>query len=260
VTSYSYVKVDRHDHVTVITLNRPEVLNALHGPANRELNGIFDAFAEDPDQWVAIITGAGDRAFCAGYDLKSVADAGIELPPGGFAGITARFDLVKPVIAAVNGFAFGGGFETALACDIIVASDDAQFALPEPRVGLAALAGGLLRLPRAIGEKRAMEIILTCRRVSAEEGRTLGFVADAVPREKLMDRAMEIALRICEASPAAVRASKEVAGRLAADEPLSRAYVLQNEGPAVAAMLVSPDLREGPLAFSQKRPPRWSGR
>ena len=261
MVTYDYAKVERQDHVTIVTIDRPASLNALDGPANRELDAIFDGFAADPDQWVAIVTGAGDRAFCAGYDLKAAAgnQGAAELPAGGFAGLTGRFDLVKPVIAAVNGFAFGGGFETALACDIIVAAEGASFALPEPRVGLAALAGGLLRLSRAIGEKRAMEIILTCRRVGAEEGRTLGFVSEVVPREALMPRALEIARTICQASPAAIRASKEVAARLGADKPLSEAYAVQMDGVAVTAMLASLDLREGPTAFAEKRPPRWSG-
>src|SRR5204863_622380 len=139
-------------------------------------------FAKDPGQWVAIVTGAGDRAFSAGNDLKVTA-AGQRGPmhPSGFAGLTSRYDLTKPLIAAVNGIAMGGGFEIALACDIIIASEKAVFALPEPRVGLAALAGGVHRLPREIGTKRALGMILTGRRASAKEGKTLGFVNEVVP-------------------------------------------------------------------------------
>src|SRR6185295_12906210 len=147
------------------------------------LGDVFDNFAADPDQWVAIITGAGERAFSAGNDLKVTAAGGPRgsTHPSGFGGVVSRFDLDKPLIAAVNGIAMGGGFEIALACDLIIAADTAIFALPEPRVGLAALAGGLHRLPREIGTKRALGMILTGRRVSAAEGKSLGFVNDVVP-------------------------------------------------------------------------------
>ena len=158
-------------------------MNALHPAANRELAAAFDEFAADPELWVAIITGAGDRAFSAGNDLKHQAMGGdmSGQPATGFAGLSARWDLDKPVIAAVNGVAMGGGFEIALACDLIIAAENALFALPEVRVGLAAMAGGLLRLPRTIGTKRAMGMILTGRRVPAREGLELGFVTDVVP-------------------------------------------------------------------------------
>src|SRR5579859_7291729 len=171
---FEFSTVERDGRITLITLNRPQVLNALHPPAHLELAAIFDEFSADPTQWVAILTGSGKRAFCAGSDLKvpPASDTRVQgLAPGaGFGGLTARFDLNKPVIAAVNGLAMGGGFELALACDLIVAAENATFALPEPKVGLAALAGGLLRLPRQIGLKQAMGLILTGRRVSAAEG------------------------------------------------------------------------------------------
>src|ERR1700742_4869392 len=138
MAEYEFCKVEREGRLTIVTLNRPEVMNALHPPAHFELAGIFDAFAADPEQWVAIVTGAGERAFSAGNDLKHQAGGGrMGNPASGFAGLTPRSDLTKPVIAAVNGVAMGGGFEIALACDIIVASEAAVFALPEPRVGLA---------------------------------------------------------------------------------------------------------------------------
>src|SRR5665213_2085670 len=164
--SYQFITVERDGPVTVITMNRPEVLNALHSPMHFEMDAALNAFHADPEQWVGIITGAGERAFSAGNDLKWQAGGGeMRAPDSGFAGLTSRFDLTKPLIAAVNGVAMGGGFEIALACDIILASETAVFALPEPRVGLAALAGGLHRLPRAIGTKRAMSMILTARLV-----------------------------------------------------------------------------------------------
>jgi crotonobetainyl-CoA hydratase len=259
--AYEYIRVEREDHVTVITLNRPEVMNALHSPAHFEMHEALDTFAADPDQWVGIITGAGDRAFSAGNDLKHQATGGeMRSPPSGFAGLTSRFDLTKPLIAAVNGVAMGGGFEIALACDIIVASEAAIFALPEPRVGLAALAGGLHRLPRAIGVKRAMGMILTGRRVSAAEGAELGFVNEVVAPGELMNAARRWAAQISELSPMSVRASKAAVFR-GLDEPsLEAAIKGQNRYPAVAALFSSEDFVEGPMAFSQKRAPNWKGR
>ncbi len=259
--AYEHIRVDREGHVTIITLNRPDVMNALHSPAHFEMHEALDAFAADPEQWVGIITGAGERAFSAGNDLKHQATGGeMRSPPTGFAGLTSRFDLNKPLIAAVNGVAMGGGFEIALACDIIIAAEGAVFALPEPRVGLAALAGGLHRLPRAIGVKRAMGMILTGRRVSAAEGAELGFVNEVVPAADLMTAARSWATQIAELSPMSVRASKEAVFK-GLDEPTLEAAIKgQNRYPAVSALFTSEDFVEGPLAFSQKRAPNWKGR
>ena len=187
-----FCSTEREDRLLIVTIERPEVMNALHSLASAELGEVFDAFAEDPEQWVAIITGRGDRAFSAGNDLKYQASGGKNVPvSSGFGGLTSRFDLAKPVIAAVNGVAMGGGFEIALACDIILASDQAIFALPEPRVGLAALAGGLHRRPRQIGIKQAMGMMLTGRRVGAEEGKAMGFVTEVVPHAELLQAARD---------------------------------------------------------------------
>ncbi|HEX7759685.1 MAG TPA: enoyl-CoA hydratase-related protein [Caulobacteraceae bacterium] len=259
--AYEFIKVDREGPVTVITLNRPEVMNALHSPAHFEMDEALNAFAADPEQWVGIITGAGERAFSAGNDLKHQAGGGaMKSPPSGFAGLTSRFDLDKPLIAAVNGVAMGGGFEIALACDIIVASEGAVFALPEPRVGLAALAGGLHRLPRAIGVKRAMGMILTGRRVSAKEGYELGFVNEVVAPGELLAAARRWAATISELSPMSIRASKSAVLK-GLDEPtLEAAITDQSRYPAVAALFKSEDFVEGPMAFAQKRPPQWKGR
>ena len=262
MAEYEFCRVESEGHLTLVTLNRPEVMNALHAPAHVELAEIFDRFAADPEQWAAIITGAGERAFSAGNDLKVTAAGGarVPAPPSGFAGVTSRFDLDKPLIAAVNGIAMGGGFEIALACDIIVASETALFALPEPRVGLAALAGGLHRLPREIGTKRALGMILTGRRVSAQEGRELGFVNEVVPARELMSAAKRWANEIMALSPMSIRASKQAVYRGLAEHSVQAALQNQNTYPAVAAMFRSDDLREGPRAFAEKRQPQWKGR
>ncbi|MDR3468800.1 MAG: enoyl-CoA hydratase-related protein [Xanthobacteraceae bacterium] len=259
-SDFEFVTVKRNGHITVVTLNRPEVMNALHKPAHFELHEVFNAFAGDPEQWVAIVTGAGDRAFCAGNDLKWQAAGGERgWNQSGFAGLTSRFHCDKPIIAAVNGVAMGGGFETALACDLIIAAENATFALPEPRVGLAALAGGLHRLPRQIGLKHAMGMILTGRHVSAREGFTLGFVNEVVGVGEALHAAERWAELICQNSPMSIRASKQTAMR-GLNVPLADAINEQREYPAVQAMLASADFVEGPRAFAEKRPPRWQGK
>ncbi len=256
-----FCKVERDGKLWIVTINRPEVMNSLHPPANRELAAAFDDFEKDDSAWVAIITGAGDRAFSAGNDLKYQASGGDMRgqPESGFGGLTSRLGMTKPVIAAVNGVAMGGGFEIALACDIIVASDKAVFALPEPRVGLAALAGGLQRLPRMIPLKQAMGMILTGRRVSAQEGKELGFVTDIAPHDELMKRARAWAEQILECSPLSVRASKETALQSLNVADL-RESMDNGRYPAIAAMVKSQDFIEGPKAFAEKRKPEWKGR
>jgi enoyl-CoA hydratase/carnithine racemase len=258
--TFEFVEVRRTGRVTVVTINRPSVMNALHKPAHYELHEVFDAFAADPEQWAAIVTGAGDRAFCAGNDLKWQAAGGERgWNSSGFGGLTMRFDCDKPIIAAVNGVAMGGGFEIALACDLIIASENAAFALPEPRVGLAALAGGLQRLPRQIGLKRAMGMILTGRHVSASEGLELGFVNEVVPRGEALSAAERWADQICHNSPMSIRASKQAVMQ-GQNVALPEAMVAQREYPAVRAMIASADYVEGPKAFAEKRSPRWQGK
>ncbi len=258
MAEYEFLKVAREGRLTVVTIDRPEVHNALHPPAHFEFDAVFDDFAADPEQWAAIVTGAGDKAFSAGNDLKYQAAGGPrERPASGFAGLTQRFDLTKPVIAAVNGFAMGGGFEIALACDLIVASDNAVFALPEPRVGLAALAGGLHRLPRIIPQKQALGMILTGRRVSAEEGHRLGFVNEVTSRSALMDAAKRWVGQILECSPMSIRASKQAIYE-GLDKPTLKEAIATTY-PAVQALYDSADFVEGPKAFAEKRPPKWSG-
>lgn len=257
--TYQYVTVTREEALTIITIDRPEAHNALNAAAHRELEAVFDDFAADDGQWVAILTAAGEKAFCAGHDLKQQASGGgLDVPKTGFAGLTSRRGLTKPVIAAVNGVAFGGGFEIVLACDIVVAIENAQFALPEPRVGLAALAGGIQRLPREIGLKRAMGLMLTGRRVSAREGLDFGFVNEVVTGG-VLDAARIWARDILACSPMSIRATKDAVLRNLNVDPLEGI----EEGweyPAMKAMLASADAIEGPAAFAEKRRPVWQGR
>jgi len=255
-----FCTTERDGRIFTVTIDRPEVMNALHPPANSELGRVFDEFCADDELWVAIITGAGDRAFSAGNDLKYQAAGGGGLGESshGFGGLTSRTDNAKPVIAAVNGIAMGGGFEIALACDLIIASERAVFALPEPRVGLAALAGGMQRLPRQIPLKHAMGMLLTGRRVSAEEGAALGFVNEVVPHEELMAAARRWAEQIAECAPLSVRASKQCA--MASFDGGSVEELMSRRYDQVHAMLKSADFIEGPRAFAEKRPPVWKGK
>jgi len=253
-----YCQVERRDHLLVVTLNRPERLNALHPPANAELGRVFDDFAADDDLWLAIVTGEG-RGFSAGNDLRYQAEGGERVAmPTGFGGLTSRWDLTKPVIAAVNGVAMGGGFEIALACDLIIASERAVFALPEPKVGLAALAGGLQRLSRQIGSKRALGMILTGRHVTAQEGLQLGFVNEVVPHDDLMKRTVEWAEQILACSPLSVRASKDVVYRSL--DAASLRDSMEAPYDSVRRLVTSDDFVEGPRAFAEKRAPQWMGR
>lgn len=246
----------RDGHILVVTMNRPEVHNAVHPPMHHEMSAIWDDFASDPDLWVAVLTGAGDRAFCAGNDLKYTAEGGsMKGPDTGFCGLSQRLDLEKPIIGAVNGFAMGGGFETALCCDIVLAADGASFALPEVKVGFFAAAGGVQRLSRQIGRKAAVEIILTGRKVGADEGHRLGFVNHVVPADQLMDRAMDLARQIASVSPSSVRASLRVLRQMDLLEDLDAS--LRHSREVMADLRQTRDFHEGVTAFVEKRQPRW---
>ena len=256
MAEYQFCKVDDEGRLRIVTLNRPEVLNALHSEAHHELEQVWDEFAARDDLWVGIVTGAGDRGFSAGNDLKAQAE-GRRGPPArsGFGGLTARFDLDKPLIAAVNGVAMGGGFEIALACDIIVAAANARFALPEPRVGLIAGAGGVHRLPRTIPIKLAMGMMLTGRHVPAQEGKELGFVNEVVPEGQALEAAKRWAGLILECSPLAVRATKQAAYQGLDAASLEEA--IRTVYPAQKRNAESEDYVEGPRAFAAKRKPNW---
>ena len=256
--NYQHCQVETRDHVMIVTINRPDSRNALHPPANHELGEVFDRFENSSDLWVAIVTGAGEKAFCAGADLKHAASmsAGNFVPPSGFGGLTSRYERRKPVIAAVNGFATGGGFELALACDLIIAAHSAKFGLTEPRVGLAALGGGIQRLIREIGLKRAHALLLTGRLVSAEEGLRLGFVNELAPQADLIGVALRWAQEILLCSPSSISATKAIANALdgqSVQASIETMFAL----PAVKGLFSSPDAKEGPRAFAERRAPRW---
>ncbi len=254
-----FIKTEKEGRILTVTFNRPEVMNALHPQAHDECQAVFDAFEADPDLWVAIVTGAGDRSFCAGNDLKNVAGGGrLPFPKNGFAGLTARFRCVKPVIAAVNGLAVGGGFEVVLACDLAVASETAYFALPEARRGLAAVCGGPHRLIRHIPYKAAMGAILTGNKITAEKALHFGLVNEVVPQAEVMAAARRWAEQILECAPVSVRAMKQMAAE-GLDEPtMEKAYHKGYD--QVMAMFRSKDFMEGPMAFAQKRKPNWTGK
>jgi enoyl-CoA hydratase/carnithine racemase len=258
MAEYRFCTVADEDRLRIVTINRPEVMNALHSEAHWEFDRVWNEFAADPELWVGIITGAGERAFSAGNDLKVQASRGRGMrPKTGFAGLSHRFDLNKPLIAAVNGVAMGGGFEAALACDIIVAAENAVFALPEPRVGLVA-GSGVHRLPRMIPQKAALGMILTGRRVSAAEGKALGFVNEVVPPGEALAAAQRWASQILECSPMAIRASKEIVYK-SFDEP-TLAAAMTRTYPGQEANLASQDYLEGPRAFAERRKPDWRNR
>lgn len=251
--------VEKKDRVMTVTINRPEVMNCLNPEANYELAAIFDEFDRDSELWAAVLTGAGDRAFCAGLDIKSQTP-GQELsedPPTGFGGLTERFESSKPIIAAVNGAAIGGGFEIALACDLILCSDNATFALPEGHIGLVPMAGGMHRLTRQIGLKLGMGMLLTGRRVSAEEGLRLGFVNEVVPQGELLEAAQRWVSMITKCAPLSVRAMKRCV--LDGMRHGSIESAMGAKYPALDEMLGSEDLAEGMRAFTEKRRPVWKG-
>lgn len=258
---YKYVIYEKKGHIAYVTINRPEVMNALHYEANVELREVFNDFKQDDEAWVAILTGAGQKAFSAGNDLKATAatTARGERPAFAvpFGGITSDFECNKPIIAAVNGFALGGGFEMALACDLIIAVEQARFGQPEPRVGLIAGAGGMHRLPAQIPLKQAMGLLLTGKQITAQEAYRVGLLNEIVPAAELMTAAERWANEIMECSPLCVRLTKEAA---LAGQSLPIEEALGQDHARLQRLFASQDFVEGPKAFAEKRKPRWTGR
>ncbi len=258
---YDSIEVTRQNNVTSLVLNRPDAMNSITPEMHYELQDAFDDFAADSTQYVAVIRGAGERAFCAGSDLKSIADGGFkEYPSSGYAGLIERFDLNKPLIAAVDGFALGGGFEVALACDMIIATDRSSFGLPEPLVGAVALGGGLHRLARQIGLKQAMGMVLTAERVPADEGFRLGFVNQVVAPGELDAAVDEVCERILRCAPLSIAASKEAIHKGLGETDLAAAMAAQESYPAFYKWRRAEDTVEGPKAFAEKRAPNWQGK
>lgn len=255
------VRFEAQGRVALITLNRPHALNAIDGALWRGLGEAFERFKNDDALWVAVITGAGERAFCAGADLKAVARGELvrqaDGTKQGFAGIV-RQRCDKPVIAAVNGLAFGGGMEIVLWCDMAVAAAHARFALPEVRRGLMAAGGGLLRLPRQVPPKVAAHFLFTGAEMDAAQALRWGLVNAVVPATGLRSAAMTLAERVCESAPLAVRASKRVMREaLALPADSDAAWAISDQ--AAAANRATEDAKEGPLAFAEKRAARWRG-
>jgi len=258
---YEFIEVTKNNHVTSVLLNRPDAMNAITPEMHHELQAAFDDFASDSDQFVAVIRGAGERAFCAGSDLKNIAAGGFKAyPKSGYAGLIERFDLNKPLIAAVDGFALGGGFEVALACDIIIASNRSSFGLPEPLVGAVALGGGVHRLARQIGLKQAMGMVLTADSVSAEEGFRMGFVTQIVEPDALDATVIEVCEKILRCAPLSVAASKEAILVGLGEPDIATAICEQENYPAFYKWRRAEDTVEGPKAFAQKRAPKWQGK
>lgn len=246
-------------HVALVTLRRPEARNAVNGALALALDRIVKATEADDDVRVVVLTGAGGLAFCAGADLKEVSQGrldGLMTDDGGFAGfVRAKRD--KPWIAAVDGFALAGGCEIALACDMIVASEDAAFGLPEVTRGLIAAAGGLFRLPRALPRALAFELIATGGRLPAASALAFGLVNRVVPKARTLPEAIALATAISGNAPIAVRESLAVARRA---YDLDDATLARLSDEAQARVMLTEDFREGPVAFIEKRAPRWLGR
>lgn len=258
----SNVAFEVHDHVARVTLTRPASMNAIDRATEEELERIWTSIEGDGDVRVVVLTGEGERAFCAGADMKNSGNqTGLEYwaqaRPGGFGGIALRDTLDVPVIARVNGVALGGGFEMVLGCDIVVACDDASFGLPEPRVGRMPLDGGMTLLQRQVAFRPAMGILLTGRRVPAREALALGIINEVVPRADLDAAVERWVAEILACAPLSVRAIKAVARRTA---HLSAKQAQAQRLPALMAALASEDSTEGVAAFREKRAPVWKGR
>jgi enoyl-CoA hydratase/carnithine racemase len=250
---------ERRGQVEILTLNRPEARNAVNGEVTSQMSAALDELVDDDDLRVIVLTGAGDRAFCAGMDLKAFASGSagsIGGSTGGFAGFVRR-DIPVPVIAAVNGPALAGGFELVLACDLVVAAEHAVFGIPEVKRGLIAAGGGLVRLPKRLPMAMAMELALTGDPISATRAQELGLVNAVVPADRVLEEALAFAGRITENAPLSVRHSRLLT-KQAAEVTEAEAWDLSDA--ATREVFTSADAREGPIAFAEKRAPNWQGR
>jgi len=249
---------ERRGHVEIVRLNRERARNAIDGPTSKALQAIFDELTDDPEVWAVVLTGTGDRAFCAGMDLKAFASgqAGdIMSAGGGFAGLAQR-KFPKPLIAAVNGAALAGGFEIVLSCDMVVAADHATFGIPEVKRGLAAAGGGLIRLAKRMPQAIALELALTGDSIDAERALAYGLVNRVVPGAKVLDEALALAETVCANAPLAVRTSKALMKR-SLDLTDDESWKLNAE--LTLPVFSSKDAVEGAVAFAEKRPPVWTG-
>jgi enoyl-CoA hydratase/carnithine racemase len=248
-------------HVATVTLARPDALNAVDLATEGELQRIWTELEHNRDVRVVVLTGEGERAFCVGADLKNPSTSGLEYwaapRPGGFGGIALRETLNVPVIARVNGYALGGGFEMVLGCDLVIACDEASFGLPEALVGRMPLDGGMTLLQRQIPYRQAMAMLLTGKRVSAREGFEMGLVNEVVPRAGLDAAVARWVDAVLACAPLSLQAIKQVVRRTST---LSPADAQALRLPALVAALQSEDAHEGVRAFQEKRKPRWSGR
>jgi enoyl-CoA hydratase/carnithine racemase len=256
-----YVLYEKKGRIARVTINRPEVMNAIHPPALAELNDVWADYIADDDVWVAIFTGAGERAFSAGADLKYFAEEAhqqyLRRPEMRKGHILDQCH--KPVIAALNGYAVGGGLEMALRCDIIIAAEHARLGLPEPRRGLLADTGGVIKLPRRIPFHLAMGLILTGKFISAQEAHRMGLVNQVVPMSDLMVTAERWAQEILECAPLSVQAAKQVVLETQS-LPTEVAVGAIESLDSVRRLRESEDYREGPRAFAEKRKPIWKGK
>jgi len=251
------LRYEKDGHVAVITINRPEAMNALTLEMLTAIDDVAADFSGDPDCWVAMITGAGEKAFCAGADLKEAIPSFAGGATLGNPDITKRqlSDVYKPVIAAINGFCIAGGLELVLGTDLRIAADHATFGLGEVRWGVIPAGGSHIRLPRQVPWAVAMELLLTGRPIDAQRAYDVGLVNRVVPAGDVMPAARELAETICKNGPLAVRTAKEIAVR---SLELEEGFVLERA--LGARVFSSEDAKEGPRAFSEKRPPRFTGR
>lgn len=261
---YEFIRYEQRDHVATVTLNRPEVLNAIHPPMAEELADAWERIRDDDSVWVGVLTGSGTRAFCAGSDLKWRAEAGEAArrhnraeASGAARGFQRGRDCYKPLLAVVNGYAVGGGLELVLGCDLVVAAEHAQLGLPEARRGLLADAGGIHKLVRRLPWSAAMQLILTGELISAEEARRIGLVNQVVPAEGLQAAAEQWVEAILACAPLALQAGKEAAVR-GLELPLWEA--VNTRFPLAERVYESEDFVEGPKAFTEKRKPVWKGK